>query len=104
MNYAPARFGEIARVALADADRDSIAFESFIRENSPATTKRLVRGGENLAHVIDALLGAINAVVPHIEPSMAGDLAAARVLADAARRIQERNEAETLQAESSRSG
>ena len=102
LQLASERFREVARLALTDADRDAVAFESFIRENSPDTVARLVRQGEHVAGLIEALLGAIDAIDPHVEPSMAGDLAAARVLADAARCIQQRNDAEARDADPQR--
>ncbi len=90
-------FTGIARSALTDADRDSKAFEKFIRDKNPAAVERLVCEGENVAHLIAALATSIEEVEARIRSNMAGDLVAAKALIDAARRIQERNENEVLQ-------
>jgi hypothetical protein len=88
---------EIARHALADADRDAEAFKSFIRARNAAAAARLVDTGEELARWIDALSAVIDGVEAQIVPGVAGDIAAARALARAARSIQARNEAEAKQ-------
>jgi hypothetical protein len=85
---------EIARHALAGADRDAEAFKNFIRARSAAAAARLVDAGEELAHWIDALSAVIDSVEAQIVPGVAGDIAAARALAAAARSIQARNEAD----------
>ena len=96
---AATRFGDIGRLALLDADRDSAAFAGFIHAKSADAAQRLVREGENVARLLDALASALGDIEARIEPSMAGDLAAARALAGAARCIQQRNEAETKASE-----
>jgi len=96
LQSALASFAQIARLALNDADRDSVAFEKFIHERNAAAVGRLVCEGENLGRLIGAMVSAIDAIEARIRPNMTGDLVAARALVDAARRIQERNEAEAL--------
>jgi len=96
LQSAVATFTRIARSALSDAERDSEAFEAFIRQKDPAAVDRLVCEGENVAHLIAALATAIDAIEARIRPNMTGDLIAARALMSAARCIQERNEAEAL--------
>lgn len=96
LRAAAASLTNIARLALADADRDSEAFKEFARHRDALSVGRLVGEGENQAHLIAALASAIDAIEARIRPNMAGDLVAARALASAASRIQERNEAEAL--------
>ena len=93
---AEAAFQAIARDALTEADRDSAAFGAFVHEGSAATADRLVREGERFAQLIAALTAAIDEVADSIQCNMAGDIVAARALAAAARRIQQRNEGEAL--------
>jgi hypothetical protein len=97
LQSALASFAQIAHLALNDADRDSAAFEKFIRERNSAAVDRLICEGENLGHLIATLATAIDEIEARIRPNMTGDLVAAKALIDAARRIQERNEAEALQ-------
>ncbi len=88
------RFAEMARRALSGADRDSEAFEALVHERSAAAAARLLDSGEQLAQLAGMLAAAIDDIEPRIEPSVAGDLAAARALAGAAGSIQARNAAE----------
>ena len=92
---------EIAHHALSDADLDSDAFRSFIHAKSRAAAEQLVCTGEKLAHLIRALTAVIEEVEACIEPSVAGDLLAARVLAGAAHSIQTHNESEARQEQAS---
>lgn len=92
---APEACTEIARLALTDADRDSEAFAQFIRTHNAASAARLIDAGEALAALRSALLGVVERVERHVERSVAGDLVAARALAEAAGIIQAHNEAET---------
>jgi hypothetical protein len=98
LQSAVASFAKIARVALTYADRDSEAFQEFIRHRDSAAVDRLVCEGESLAHLITALESAIHAIEARIRPNVTGDLIAAKALISAARRIQERNEVEALDA------
>ena len=98
LRSALASFANIARLALTDADRDSAAFEQFIREKNSSAVDRLVCEGENVAQLITVLATAINEIEPRIRPNMSGDLVAAKALMSAARRSQRRNEGEALQA------
>jgi formiminotetrahydrofolate cyclodeaminase len=93
------KFQHIASLALKDADRDSAAFAGFIHSPTADSAARLVREGDQVGHLIDALASALDAIADAVEPTMAGDLLAARALAAAARRIQESNEAETKDAD-----
>jgi hypothetical protein len=95
LQQALAIFTDISRRALNDAERDAEAFEVYIHAKDAPTAARLVCEGENLAHLIAELLARIGDIEARIASSMAGDVAAARALAVAARTIQERNEAET---------
>jgi hypothetical protein len=97
LRSALASFANIARLALADADRDSDAFEEFIRARNSGAIARLVCEGENVAQLIAELATAIDEVEARVRPNMTGDLVAAKALIGAARRIQERNEFEALQ-------
>jgi hypothetical protein len=96
LQSALASFAQIAQLALNDADRDSVAFEKFIHDRDSVAVERLVCEGENLGQLIAALASAIDEIEARIRPNMTGDLIAARAMVDAARRIQERNEAEAL--------
>jgi formiminotetrahydrofolate cyclodeaminase len=98
LQHALVKFEHIASLALKDADRDSAAFAGFLRSPNADSAARLVKEGDQVAHLIDALLGALAEVESDIEPTMAGDLLAARALAAASRSIQQSNEAETKDA------
>jgi hypothetical protein len=87
---------KIAGSALLDADRDSVAFEEFIRTRTPESINQLVREEENVGRLIAALAAEVDHIEPRIRSNMRGDLIAARSLIDAARRIQQRNEGEAL--------
>jgi hypothetical protein len=84
----------IGRFALAGADRDAETFAAFIKEHTPGAIAQVIREGDRIGHLIDVLAGVIERVAPHIESNMAGDLTAARALADAARQIQTANATE----------
>src|SRR5665213_3521442 len=86
--------GSLARFALAGADRDAESFTAFIKEHSLAAVVQLIREGDRIGHLIDILLDVVDKAEPHIEANMAGDLIAARALADAARKIQSTNSTE----------
>jgi hypothetical protein len=87
-------FREIGRRALSGADQDAEAFADFIRVRNVAAADRLVCTGETLAHLISAFCAIIDDMEPRIQASVAGDVAATRALAGAARSIQVSNEAE----------
>jgi hypothetical protein len=90
----------IGRYALSNADVDSAAFEEYLHAKDSVTAGRLIRAGRKLGHLIAALNSIVTDIEPGILQSVAGDLAAARALADAARIIETRNEAETANANS----
>jgi hypothetical protein len=89
-----AELEKVRNFALQDADADSRAFADFIRHKSASGAIELVKTGEAMAQLIDALLTIIGDVEPHVRLSMKGDLTAAKSLAAAARAIQSTNEAE----------
>lgn len=97
LGTALACFANIARSALADADRDAVAFESFIHGGSAAAINQLVCQGEEIGRLLATLLSGIDAVEPKIRSNMMGDLVAAKALSAAAQRIRQRNEGEALQ-------
>ena len=84
----------IGRYALAGADRDAEAFAAFIKEHTPRTIEQVIRSGDSIGCLIHVLAGTIDMIQPHIESNMAGDLVAARALADAAHKIQLTNSTE----------
>lgn len=86
----------IASIALDDGERDSEAFESFVHEKTRSSVDRLVCEGEQFRELILMLEAAIVAVESRVQPNMAGDILAAKALATAAQKIQERNEGEAL--------
>jgi hypothetical protein len=85
---------KIAQFALAGADRDAQAFATFIREHTVGTVVQLLREGDKTVHLIDVLATTVDRLAPQIEPSMAGDLVAARALMAAARATALNNSAE----------
>jgi hypothetical protein len=91
---AHAAITKIGAFALAGADRDAEAFEEFIRARGPGTTAALLREGNELGRLIQAFLHITCELKAAIEPSMAGDLVAAKALADAAHVIQSSNQSE----------
>jgi formiminotetrahydrofolate cyclodeaminase len=78
LRSAVASFAKIARLALTDADRDSAAFEEFIREKNSSAVDRLICEVENLAQLSTALATAIDKVEARIRPNITGDLIAAK--------------------------
>jgi hypothetical protein len=80
----------IWRAALAGADRDAELFERMSASEKPAATE-LLRVGDEFQQLAVELLELIDAIEPKIGNELTGDLAAARLLADAARHIQVRN-------------
>jgi formiminotetrahydrofolate cyclodeaminase len=91
---------QVARLALMDADRDAHEFAHFIRSHSPEAAERLVDTGEALARLRNVLVNLADHIESRIEKNMAGDLLAARALADAAHAIHARNEREAQSARS----
>jgi hypothetical protein len=93
---APALSGldKILGFALQGADADSRAFADFLAHKNPTGAAELIKTGEAMAHLIDALMAIIGDLESHVRSSMTGDLIAARSLAAAARIIQSTNEAE----------
>jgi hypothetical protein len=88
------RFQECSRRALLSADEDAKAFERHLRDNDARADAWLVELGNEFLTTIGALEQALQSIEPKISRIVAGDLVAARALADAARSIQARNLAE----------
>ena len=97
LTTALASFAEIARAALGKADRESAVVEEFVRSGTPAAVDKLVREGEDMAQLIARLASGIDQIEARVRVNMRGDVSAARSLIDAARSIQQNNEAEALQ-------
>jgi formiminotetrahydrofolate cyclodeaminase len=89
------RFQSLCRCALLEADDDAQAFGAWVRERSDEAADELIQSEERMARLIDALCLALSEVEPYIRTNMAGDLVAAKALANAARTIQATNETET---------
>jgi hypothetical protein len=87
-------FAQIARRALSAADADAAAFERFLHEKRPNQAWQLILTDETLVELSNELIAAANAFEARIEWSLAGDFAAARLLAQASRMVHERNIAE----------
>jgi formiminotetrahydrofolate cyclodeaminase len=87
----------LARAALTEAERDAAAFEDFIHAKSKTATAQLLDTSQELGELIEELRALIEKVEPRIEPIVAGDILAARALAEAARCIQSRNATEARQ-------
>jgi formiminotetrahydrofolate cyclodeaminase len=94
LQSAPAMCAAVARFALMDADRDSAEFAQFMHSHSAAAAARLIDTGEAFAALRTRLVALIDQIEPHVEANMAGDVVAARALAEAARVIYSRNEEE----------
>jgi precorrin-6B methylase 2 len=87
-------FKNVARLALTDADRDAAAFAAFVHSHTASNAAQLVGAGEHVKWLIDTLRAALDQVEAFVEPTMSGDLLAARALADAALAIQASNQDE----------
>jgi len=83
----------IARFALSGADRDAEAFATLLKEHTLGAVTELLREGDRIIRLIDILADTVEKLAPQVEPNMAGDLVATRVLMEAARRIQLNNSA-----------
>jgi formiminotetrahydrofolate cyclodeaminase len=84
----------IGRFALMGADRDAESFATFIKENTLGSVVELLREGGKIIRLIDVLSDTLEKVAPQVEPSVAGDVVAARALMEAGRQIQLTNSAE----------
>lgn len=84
-------FVEIARRALSGADADADGFEAFMRKRSAALADRLIQTDRRIVDLCTALKALTDEIQSAIEPALAGDLFAARRLADAAHAIESRN-------------
>jgi formiminotetrahydrofolate cyclodeaminase len=89
---------ELGRRALAGADEDAAAFTQFLHARNSSVAEKLIHTDEALANLTGVLVALIEDARPRIHASVAGDLLAAEVLAESARRIHERNIADTRSA------
>jgi hypothetical protein len=87
-------FSQIARRAVSAADADASAFERFLHDKHQSQAWQLILTDETLVQLSTELIAAANAFESRIEWSVAGDFAAARLLAQASRMVHERNIAE----------
>lgn len=87
-------FAQIARRALSAADADAAAFERFLHEKQQNQAWQLILTDETLVQLSEELIAAANAFESRVEWTLAGDFAAARLLAQASRMVHERNIAE----------
>jgi hypothetical protein len=86
----------IAREALVDGDRDTQAFQDFVRDRDAPAVEQLLGEEQAFGQLIGRMSAVIAEVAPRIQPNMAGDVVAGRALLAAARQIQRRNVDETL--------
>lgn len=87
-------FAQIATRALSAADADAAAFERFLHDKQQNQAWQLILTDETLVQLSNELIAAANAFESRTEWTLAGDFAAARLLAQASRMIHERNIAE----------
>jgi hypothetical protein len=83
----------LSRTAMACAQADADDFTALVHRQGSETALRI--DGEALLAACDALRALVEAHRKAVVPALAGDLAAALALAEAARRIDRRNMAET---------
>ena len=102
LRRASSRFLEISQRALDGADADAEGFERFMHAKKETLAQQLIVTDRRLVELAEELVAAIRAVEARIDATLAGDLAAARLLAQASQLIQARNINET-QAEATRS-
>lgn len=87
-------FAQIARRAVSAADADAAAFERFLHDKQPNQAWQLILTDETLVQLSKELIDAANVFESRVEWTLAGDFAAARLLAQASRMVHERNIAE----------
>jgi len=87
-------FAQIALRALLAGDADAAAFERFLHDKQQSQAWQLILTDETLVQLSNELIAAANAIESRTEWTLAGDFAAARLLAQASRMIHERNIAE----------
>jgi Formiminotransferase-cyclodeaminase len=84
-------FKEICYLALQGADEDATRFRAFMKHKSGSSAQDLIDSGERLQRLGAVLLSVLDEIESHIEPTVAGDLAAARALCKAFMKIQSKN-------------
>lgn len=101
LQRASGRFHKIARRALDGADADAEGFKRFMHARKETLANELIDTDRHLVDLAAELTGVIREVESRIDATLAGDLEAARLLAQASELIQARNISET-QAEATR--
>jgi len=87
---AQGRLTEIIAKCLRRADVDSACFEAFIHHRNQQTALALINADQDTQALAVELLNLLDQVEPAVHPVVAGDILAARVLLNAATRIQAR--------------
>lgn len=77
----------IGRRALIAADEDARRFEDFTHAKDAPAATRLIQTGEGLEKLGEALTDILQTIESHIDPVVAGDIAAAQALSTAFRCI-----------------
>jgi formiminotetrahydrofolate cyclodeaminase len=95
LRTAEGQFKALCDQALQAGDRDSAAFERFVQEKTPNAAEHLIRTDEQLGALARQLLVGLDTVKSRIHCVVAGDVMAARTLAQAALVIEQSNVAET---------
>ena len=78
------RLPAIVATALHDGDRDAATFRHLVHRDSPDAANEVHEADSALLKLIDEIRDVANRVEPEIRDNMAGDIAAARALLDAA--------------------
>jgi formiminotetrahydrofolate cyclodeaminase len=87
---AQGRLTEIIAKCLRRADVDSTCFEAFIQHRNQQTALALINADQDTQALAVELLNLLDQIEPAVHPVVAGDILAARVLLNAAARIQAR--------------
>jgi formiminotetrahydrofolate cyclodeaminase len=87
---AQGRLAEIIGKCLQRADVDSACFEAFIHHRNRQTALALINADQDTQALAVELLNLLDQIEPAVHPVVAGDILAARVLLNAATRIQAR--------------
>jgi formiminotetrahydrofolate cyclodeaminase len=84
------RLTEIIGRCLQRADVDCACFEAFLHHKNQQTAQALINADQDTQTLAVQLLDLLDEIEPAVQPVVAGDLLAARVLLNAATRIQAR--------------
>jgi formiminotetrahydrofolate cyclodeaminase len=87
---AQTRLNEIVGRCLQRADVDSACFEAFIHHKTQRTAQLLIVADQDTQALAAQLMNLLDEIEPAVHPVVAGDILAARVLLNAATRIQAR--------------